>query len=210
MHRTTIAIGMILLMMGVAGCGGTARDVTQGAYRDVRTNQRTNGDHLIRQVYDMNGDGRIDLWKFYDSLQKTDQEGAPERVLVRKEVDINFDGTIDRIMYYSQNEDLLSEEIDTNFDGIIDRIQYYTNGFVVKTEVYTASCNRVRIDGEERPEVTPNLTRHFRKGVLTRELFDSKCSGKEEMLTIFNEKGEVSQIGYDRDSDGVIDQWVKY
>lgn len=210
MHRTTIATGMILLMMGVVGCSGTAREVSQGAYRDVRTSTRTDDGHLIRQVYDMNGDGRIDLWKFYASMQKTDQEGAPERVLVRKEVDINFDGTIDRIMYYSQNEDLVSEEIDTNFDGIIDRIQYYTNGFVVKTEVYTADCNRVRVDSEERPEVNPNLTRHFRKGVLTRESFDSKCSGKEEMLTIFNEKGEVSQIGYDRDADGVIDQWVKY
>ena len=107
-------------------------------------------------------------------------------------------------------ENAANAEIDTDFDGRIDRVSFYDNGLIIKTEIYSAQCRQIVIDAPSNEQVFPISTRHYRKGIFTREETDTKCRGKLETVTIFNDKGEVSQVGYDHTGDGIIDEWIRY
>ncbi len=179
-------------------------------YIEQAQNPRFDNTNVKKQVFDMNRDGNVDLWKFYAYKKMSDTEGDGDLLIIRKEVDLNFDGRVDRIMYYNQKENLTHEEIDTNFDGVIDRIHYYDNGMIIRTEFYQKEKNRVMIDGENNPEVNPDFVRYFRQGVLTREETDEGCDGYRELITLFNAEGNIAQVGYDDNDDGVIERWVRY
>ena len=198
----------------LAGCSGSDKSSSTAAnrmvFKEQKENLRFDNTGMKRQVFDMNSDGQVDLWKFYAYKKASDEEGEGELIIVRKELDLNFDGVVDRIMYYNQKENLMREEIDTNFDGIVDRIHYYDNGLVIKTEFYQEDCNRFAIDEINTAEVHPNLVRVFRQGVLTREEVDVSCDGKREVVTVFNAEGDIVQIGMDENSDGIIEKWLRF
>lgn len=213
--RREIVIIAAAVMGALSGCSGSdksseAATAEKVVLAEIQENMRFDNTELKRQVFDMNNDGQIDLWKYYTHFRKSDTEGEGELIIARKELDVNFDGRVDRIMYYNQKEELVSEEIDTDFNGSIDRIHYYDNALVVKTEFYQKKCNRIKIDGENNPEVFPNLLRFYRQGVLTREELDEKCDGIHESVTIFNADGGIAQIGLDQDGDGVVENWTRY
>ena len=207
-------ISLAVFLSVLSGCSESERTTETAAdhvvFREVQEHRRFDNTDLKRQVFDMNNDGQVDLWKFYSYFRKSDSEGEGDLLIVRKELDVNFDGRIDRIMYYNQKEELVREEIDTDFNGSIDRIHYYDNSLVVKTEFFQRKCNQIMIDGENNPEVYPNLLRFFRQGVLTREEIDEKCDSVHEAVTIFNAEGGVAQIGLDENNDGVIENWPRY
>lgn len=216
MRRRTGIFGVAFICM-VALLGCSQSDKTSktsasfgGDNYDQEVNRRFDNSETVRQVFDMNHDGQIDLWKFYTHKKTVDTEGEGEIIIVRKELDLNFDGRVDRIMFYNQKENLTQEEIDTNFDGKIDRIHFYDNGLIVRTEFYERSCNKIEIDGENNPQVNPNQLRYYRQGVLTREETDAACDGKREIVTLFNADGEIAQVGLDDNGDGVIENWVRY
>ena len=220
MFKTVVDWGVGILVASVVcvsvwGCSGNKEKVVAAGeidrlnFIEAYDNARFDNSDLKKQVYDMNGDMHVDLWKFYTIKKMAKDETKLEYVLTRKELDLNFDGRIDRIMYYNTKENLIREEIDTNFDGTIDRIHYYDDGIIVKTEFYQLNCNTSEID-QPGPEVNPDLERHYRKGVLTREESDEQCDGAHERITIFNGEGNISQVGLDYDGDGVVDNWIRY
>lgn len=202
-------LSLLLLSLCLVGCATSSKAPEKIIFKEARENKRFDNTHYKRQVYDMNHDGNVDMWKYYLIKQKFD-DATPEYTLIRKELDLNFDSRIDRIMYYDAKETLSYEEIDTDFDGYVDRISYYDNALIVKTELYSKQCGLIEIDAPTDEKVFPISTRHYRKGVFTREETDTKCKGKLETVTIFNEKGEVSQVGHDYTGDGIIDEWIKY
>ena len=60
---------------------------------------------------------------------------AEEQLKPRKvEVDSNYDGTIDRVEYYSVNGEISRVESDTDLNGIYDEWIYYKSGKVEKAE----------------------------------------------------------------------------
>ena len=203
---------LILLLSSLCfvGCAASQKDAEKINFTEVKENLRFDNTDIKRQVFDMNRDGKVDMWKFYTIQQGLEQDAPPEYVLIRKELDLNFDGRVDRIMYYDAKETLALEEIDTDFDGRIDRVSFYDNGLIIKTEIYSAQCRQIVIDAPSNEQVFPISTRHYRKGIFTREETDTKCRGKLETVTIFNDKGEVSQVGYDHTGDGIIDEWIRY
>ena len=215
MHKTiTFLLVMLLISLIFPACSGSDKSSETAAgrmvFKEQKENQRFDNTGMKRQVFDMNGDAAVDLWKFYSYKKAIDEEGLGELVIARKELDMNFDGTVDRIMYYNQKENLVREEIDANFDGVVDRIHYYDNGLVVKTEFYQEACNRYMIDEVNTAEVHPNLIRVFRNGILTREEMDVSCDGKREVVTVFNAEGDIVQIGMDENADGIIEKWLRF
>lgn len=214
--RAGALICMAIVLFAIPGCNKkapqerNANDELRMTYNEPTPNLRFDNTNMRRQVYDMNNDGTVDLWKYYSFKKTSDTEGDGEIVIARKELDLNFDGRIDRLMFYNQKENLIKEEIDTNFDGIIDRIHHYDNNLIVKTEFFQASCNQVEIDGQNNPEVHPNLIRFYRQGVLTREEIDVACDGTRENVIIFNANGEIAQTGQDNNGDGIIEIWTRY
>ena len=207
-----LAIALCGFMFGCASSSKDAHqanDINRLTFIEAGENARFDNTDLRKQVYDMNGDLQVDLWKFYILKPTPSDVTKVEYVLTRKELDLNFDGRIDRIMYYNTKENLIREEIDTNFDGNIDRVHYYDDGIIVKTEFYQLACNSRAIDAPEEP-FNPNLVRHDRKGILTREEHDAHCDGIKEAITIFNAEGSISQIGEDNNGDGIVDKWLRY
>ena len=208
--RKIHGIAGILAALALSGCGSSG---TQGAQKlnfvEQNENLRFDNTDVKRQVFDVNHDGQVDLWKFYAYKKLDDVEGPGDLLLIRKELDLNFDGRIDRIMYYNQKEELVSEEIDTNFDGTIDRIHHYDKAILVSTEFFQSEGNRVAIDGVNNPTVYPNMVRFFRNGKMTREEPDAEGDGLRERYVLFDVEGKISQIGHDDDGDGVVEYWER-
>jgi hypothetical protein len=212
-NRMFCLLSLIFIAMLVFGCASSDKKTNVGqrlVFKEAFENHRFDNTGMKRQVFDMNHDGQVDLWKFYTYKKASDEEGEGELMLVRQELDLNFDGRVDRFMFYNAKEELIREEIDANFDGITDRMLYYDDGLLARTEFYQQSCNSVAIDGESHFEVYPNLLRFYRKGVLTREEIDVACDGKRETVTIFNAEGSIAQVGRDNNGDGIIEEWIRY
>lgn len=70
---------------------------------------------------DINGDQRDDV--YYVSTR--DENGA---VLVRRELDLNWDGQIDMRSWLDENGEVVREEMDGDFDGWVDWIDHYKPG----------------------------------------------------------------------------------
>lgn len=66
------------------------------------------------EAYDFNFDGQFDDFYLYD-----------EGVLVRREVDSNFDGLIDLWVYLKNGSYIRGFEKDSDFDGILDKVKLY-------------------------------------------------------------------------------------
>lgn len=204
-----------MVVLSVSGCATAEKEVAEpGKQRLVFTeaveNHRFDNTGLKRQVFDMNHDGQVDLWKFYAYKKTSDEEGDGELLMHRQELDLNFDGRVDRFMFYNTKEELIREEVDANFDGLTDRIIFYDNGIVARTEFYQQACNRIKIDVQSDKEMFPNLVRYYRQGVLTREEIDAACDSKHELVTIFDAEGTIVQVGRDSNGDGIIEQWIRY
>ena len=118
---------------------------------------------LVRKELDLNGDGKIDYVYYYDNKKPTDErvekivvdndfDGKFDETryynpdngqLIRKELDLNFDGRPEIIKRY-YNGQLVKKEVDPNFDGVMDYWEYYQDGKLVRVEVDT--------DGDGKPD----------------------------------------------------------
>jgi hypothetical protein len=98
-------------------------------------------ERVVRKERDLNGDGRVDMWEAYDkdgNLVKQvfdlDFDGKPDLVLsyekgqlVTKEFAPGFDGMVRTTEYYEDGK-LVRKERDTKGDGKVDTWEYYENG----------------------------------------------------------------------------------
>ncbi len=216
MIKHGLSFGLIVfcaLPLMLSACSSSKKETETAAdghvvYMDVESCSRFDNSEMRVQVYDMDRDGHVDLWKFYANKQASDEDQG-ENVIARKELDMNSDKKVDRIMFYNQKENLIREEVDSNFDGNIDWTHIYDNGILIRTEFFSADCNRQALDSDTH-SLKPNVMRVFRKGILTREDIDTKCDGVIDRVTIFDANGEIAQVGLDHDNDGIIDEWVRY
>lgn len=202
----------ILLFMAACASSGTSSQQSRrvGTYEEKFVNARFDNSEIAhKQLLDMNRDLVVDLWKFYVNKKSSDEEKG-ELILVRKEVDGNFDGRVDSILYYNDHEELIREEMDTDFDGYVDAIRYYANAQLAKVENYDSEKTRFQIDGEPRSSLVPASTRYYRKGVLTREELDDDLDGRLNTVIVFDATGKIVQKGFDQTGDGQIDAWERY
>ena len=112
----------------------------------------------MRKEVDLNGDGKIDLKKYYDAKGNNTKD----------EMDLDFDGRIDRIVKYKNNR-VYMVLLSSGFDGKFDIKQFFDKGKLVlikrstkKNGVfdefqYFVDGRLVRIgwdkDGDGQPEV---------------------------------------------------------
>ncbi|MCP4501546.1 MAG: hypothetical protein GY822_16430 [Deltaproteobacteria bacterium] len=137
---------------------------------------------------DLNGDGKADAYQFLT-------KGKPEDVLVvRKEIDVNFDGNIDIIRTMDEKGNLIQERFDHDFDGRIDVVNIFERGSLVRKEYDT------NYDG------TVDMWRFFDNAVIARKEADMNFDGKVDLWEYY-EKGQIDRVGIDRNADGVVDDW---
>lgn len=108
----------------------------------------------VRRELDLNGDGRIDLVRLYDEDGK----------LKSDEVDSDFDGTFDRILYY-RDAHITRREIDADQDGRFEEVRQYIKGALFRVERDTTG------DGK------PDFWMFFKEGVLERAGIDVDGDG---------------------------------
>ena len=194
--------------LALSACAGRntppSRSVTV-VYTDARMIERAfTDDGLLLERYDVNNDGVIDNYVYLQPMDDYDMDLQDltglmpyeiENVrVVRKEIDVNFDGTIDVIRFYNRRGVPFREELDTNFDGNVDRRNYYDGDRLVRREIDTNG------DG------TFDERRHYAEGELFRVERDTTGDGQSDTWQ-FYERTQLVRVGRDLDGDGVIDAW---
>ncbi|HET9451837.1 MAG TPA: VCBS repeat-containing protein [Aggregicoccus sp.] len=146
---------------------------------------------------DTNGDGRPDVR--ITTRKVEGPAGADVERLLRRELDINYDGTFDVTKDYDisrpaeEGEVLAREAVDANLDGRPDTTSHYEKGLVVRQER--------DVDGDGRPDVWL----HYLAGRQTLSERDTNGDGRADYWEYWKE-GRVERIAEDLDGDGKPDK----
>ncbi len=87
---------------------------------------------LLRKDIDLNGNGRIDIWRFYEDGER----------LLKEAFDLDFSGVIDIWNFYDDRERLIRKEADLTLNQQTDLWKYYENGRLVRKERDTSGDGR--------------------------------------------------------------------
>jgi hypothetical protein len=140
-----------------------------------------------RRDLDLNRDNTPDAYQFIKVVDG-------QTVVIRKEVDVNFDSKVDLIRNLDDKGELVSERLDTDFDARIDLVVFFEKGAVVRKEYDTNFDQRV------------DMWRFFEAGVIARREADLDYNGKVDYWEYY-EAGNIDRAGTDTDGDGEVDQW---
>ena len=146
---------------------------------------------------DSNGDGRPDVRNTTRKVKGP--AGADVERLVRRELDINYDGTFDVTKDYDisrpaeEGEVLARESVDGNLDGRPDTTTHYEKGLVARQER--------DVDGDGRPDVWM----HYVSGRQTLSERDTNGDGRADYWEYWRD-GRVERIAEDLDGDGEPDK----
>jgi hypothetical protein len=186
-----------------AGCGLFSSSTRQEAPQpkaaegemQAEVETKAEGELLVR-TYDLNGDKRADDWKYFKLVPDPKDPKKPIEVLVRRELDTNFDGKVDIWTWFNDDGTKLKEQFDLDFDGRPDVIDYYEKGVLIRKEAFHGASR------------TPDQVTHYENGKKARIERDTKGAGRIDTWEYF-EDGKLVRIGQDLDGDGTIDRWVK-
>jgi len=180
MLRRTARIALLALLVGgLLACG------SEGAGKGAEGGLPT--DALVEKV-DMNADGRPDMTRTFVPGTK---EGE-ERRLARIEVDLNFDGKVDKRSSYNPDTGKLEKvEINYDFDDAFDMVSYYDAEGNLEAQ-------KVDRDFDGKPDVL----KRFKGGLLYSRQIDANGDGKWDLWEYFTKKGDIYRLGKDLDGDG--------
>ena len=145
---------------------------------------------------DVDGDGRADTFKYYKEIDDPERPGEKKVILVRQDVDINWDGRLDICRFFDDKGKVDREEFDLDYDGKVDEIKLYEEG-VIKTAKRDRN-NDGRYD----------VTRTYKNGKLVQKATDTNDDGKPDRWEYFD-GNRLDRIGVDADHDGKVDRWAK-
>lgn len=151
------------------------------------------GEETISE-YDLNGDKKPDVWVY--SVKAKGPDGKDIERMVRKELDINWDGKIDIAREYDEREQMVKESLDLDFDGKVDQVNYYEKGMIVRKERDLTSSGKI------------SEWVYFEKGKIVRKERDTNSDGKIDYWEYW-EADQVDRVGEDLDGDGNVDKWTK-
>lgn len=137
---------------------------------------------------DVNGDGKADVYNYYRA-----GEGDDNTLIVRKEIDLNFDSKIDVVQIWEKGA-MTREEIDADFDGRVDWKDFYDQG------------ERIRAEWDTRFDGNADVWRFYEGGVLVRVEMDTDGNTKVDYWEYY-EGGTMQRSGWDLNGDGKIDKW---
>lgn len=189
------------LLCCAAGCGtekSATKDEDSNASGESErlaenVSQSRSGNEKVTQ-YDLNRDKKPDVFVF--TVPARTEEGRDFDRLVRKELDLNWDGRVDISRTYTENEQVESEKIDLDFDGKIDQVNFYEKGVIVRKE------RDIGYTGK------PNTWIFYEKGKIVRKERDNDGDGKIDYWEYW-ENDQVDRVGEDLDGDGNVDRWTK-
>ena len=194
MATAALALGSAALSAcGTTSAASRADSSSEGVALSDNIRQKKSGNEKVTE-YDLSGDKNPDVWVYTVTAKGAD--GKDVEKVVRKELDINFDGRVDISRTYDENEQLSVEKLDLDFDGKVDQVNYFEKGVVVRKERDLTATGK------------PSLWLHYEKGKLVRKERDTNGDGKVDYWEYW-EGDQVDRIGEDLDGDGNVDKWTK-
>jgi hypothetical protein len=176
-----LCIIMCLMTLTLSGCGSSPQ-------KKATSSSSIPSSKPLEQALDLNRDGKEDAWRYFK-----DVDG--ERIIQRKEFDLNFDGEVDFKRLYSPTGQLISEEMDPLFvGGQFSLKTYYEDQKLVRKER--------SLIGDERPEVF----KYYKGGVMYYLEHDRNGDGVLDGWEYYRE-GQLVRLGFDQDQDGQPDFW---
>ncbi len=122
---------------------------------------------IFAKQMDLNSDGKIDVWRFYD------KKGS----VMKEELDVDFDGNVDEVDFYL-NGIIIRRELDSQFDEKTDIWKYYDE-----------KGNLNRLEEDQNYDGTPDYWEYYANNVITRIEKDTDMDGKAD---IFKRQGDIS------------------
>ena len=193
------AVAVTTLMLAIACASSKDAQKTDGSSKSgdgeqlsESIRQKQTGNEKVTE-FDLNGDKKPDVWTY--TVPAKTPDGKDYERLVRKELDINWDGKVDIARNYDEKEQVEREALDLDFDGKVDQVNYYEKGIIVRKE-------RALTSGR------PSLWLFYEKGKLVRKERDTNGDGKVDYWEYW-EGDQVDRVGEDLDGDGNVDKWTK-
>lgn len=195
----------IIATVALAACGGNkdvkkdqplGEDSAEGeGGQQIAENirQQQQGNEKVTE-YDLNHDKKPDVWSY--TVDAKDDQGRAFEKLVRKELDINWDGKVDITRNYDVKEQVEREALDLDFDGKVDQVNFYEKGQITRKE------RDLDYNGK------PDLWIYFEKGKIVRKERDTDSNGRVDYWEYW-EGDQVDRVGEDLDGDGTVDRWTK-
>jgi antitoxin component YwqK of YwqJK toxin-antitoxin module len=143
---------------------------------------RSNG-ALVRELFDENGDGRVDHTIRYDAA-------TGKKIL--EEEDTNGDGRIDSWTEFRDGQ-VARRRQDTSGDGEPDTWTLYQDGQLA------------RIEEDRNGDGFRDRTRYYRGGHLVREVEDANGDGRPDRVTVYDASEQARERTEDLNGDGMID-----
>jgi hypothetical protein len=145
---------------------------------------------------DVDGDGRADTYKYYKEIDDPERKGERKVILVRQDVDLNWDGRLDICRFYDDKGKVDREELDLDYDGKVDEVKIYENGVISLAQ--RDRNNDGRFD----------VTRRYKNGKLVQKETDTNDDGKPDRWEYYD-GNKLDRIGTDANHDGKVDRWAK-
>jgi hypothetical protein len=92
-----------------------------------------NGTEITRVDRDLDGDGRVDRWEYYDAA----------RQLVKVGFSMANDGVLDAWAYRGTDGQIVKIDVSTRRDGVVDRWEYYEKGQLARVDEDTDHDGKV-------------------------------------------------------------------
>jgi hypothetical protein len=188
MERFQPLIALVFTLM-VMACASTNSEIEDPELGMSILESQVQGQEIV-QRFDLNGDGKPDVWKVQIELTiKSGDKKVGDKLLIKKKLDINFDGTVDITKYYNRAGALDKEEMDLDFDKSVDAVHYYREGLLYMSEYDMA------FDGG------PDLWKFYDEGKLVRKERDIDGDSRVDSWEYFRD-GKLIRTGKDKDGDG--------
>jgi len=189
-NARTLVLCMAVALVA-AGCASTPDKTVGGAAKQQEATtpmgiSPTDDDGLVTKDFDLNGDKKADLIKYYRDSPTGD-------VLVRKEADLNGDKRVDVWVVYDEDGQKAKERFDLDFDGRVDLMVNYKDGVLTSKEI--------DYQFDERTDIW----KYYMDGRLIRREVDMSHDGNPDYWEFYNEQGQLYRVGRDTDDDGQID-----
>jgi hypothetical protein len=128
------------------------------------------------------------VWRVYG-------EGSDSRkVLVCREVDSDFDGIKDEVVYYNEEGQKKEERADADHNGRFDTWTIYANG------------RRAEVRLDRNSDGKPDQWKSYVEGKLNRIKRDSNFDGRPDVWEMYR-KGHLERMGVDLNGDERVDRW---
>jgi hypothetical protein len=191
---------LLMLCLAITACSGKKEDIKPGGQGSGDDSEGSSDiarpAHEGEKVteFDLNHDRKPDVWSY--TVESPGEDGKIIDRLVRKDLDINWDGKIDIARVYGAKEQIEKEAMDLDFDGKIDQTNYYEKGAIVRKERDLDYNGNV------------DLWIFFEKGKIARKERDRSGDGKVDYWEYW-EGDQVDRVGEDQNGDGTVDRWTK-